>query len=310
MEEGHVIPAAIRELLDKRSTFQEWLRKLDELGDEFRPEVAEKVRGDYAGRLSDVETELGTHRAELETALADRLQSVDRVTAEHDARSAELEETRLRHVVGEFDDDEWESRRSEHQGRIDELEERLASQRSAVESLQAVLGELTGAAAAPLAPAATPVAGESLADADDDRFLASDEEMEQAVEDDAEAVEDEEAPALVADLAGGAEERAIPHAPDWEEAAGPEPVEAEEVASQLAELEVVEDEAVDSEPPASAEDKSAPDVAEPVEFMDELEFLESLSLDDADHFDAVSAMLDEDEGDSKAGDSKRETEGS
>ena len=36
---------------------------------------------------------------------------------------------------------------------------------------------------------------------------------------------------------------------------------------------------------------------EPAEFMDELEFLESLSLDDAENFDAVSAMLDEEEGD-------------
>ncbi|MCL7972805.1 MAG: hypothetical protein M8866_12070, partial [marine benthic group bacterium] len=49
--------------------------------------------------------------------------------------------------------------------------------------------------------------------------------------------------------------------------------------------------------------------AEPDEFMDELEFLESLSLDDADSFDAVSAMLDEDEsGSGEEADSKRKSE--
>ena len=50
------------------------------------------------------------------------------------------------------------------------------------------------------------------------------------------------------------------------------------------------------------------DEADSGDFMDELEFLESLSLDDADNFDAVSAMLDEDEGESGAdAGSKRET---
>ena len=114
MDVGHVIPEAIRELLEQRGTYQGWLTRLDELGNEFRPEVAEKVRGDYAGRLATVETELEGHRTELETALANRAAAVDEVAGEHDARSAELEETQLRHVVGEFDDEEWERRRAEY----------------------------------------------------------------------------------------------------------------------------------------------------------------------------------------------------
>jgi hypothetical protein len=48
--------------------------------------------------------------------------------------------------------------------------------------------------------------------------------------------------------------------------------------------------------------------AEPEEFMDELEFLESLSLDDADSFDAVSAMLDEDKDSEGDGESRDKTE--
>ena len=51
-------------------------------------------------------------------------------------------------MVGEFDDAEWERRRSEHQVQIDELEAELTAQRSAVDSLQTVLSELTGEAAA------------------------------------------------------------------------------------------------------------------------------------------------------------------
>ena len=146
MDVGHVIPEAIRELLDKRGTFQGWLKRLDELGSDFRPEVASKVRSDYASRLGEVESELEGHRAELETALADRAGAVEKVAAEHDARSAELEETQLRHVVGEFDDAEWERRRAEHQVQIDEFEAELTAQRSAVDSLQTVLSELAGQA--------------------------------------------------------------------------------------------------------------------------------------------------------------------
>jgi hypothetical protein len=303
MDGEHVIPEAIRALLEKRSTFQEWLGRLDELGDEFRPEVTQKVRSDYAARLADVEGELEGHRAELEAALTDRAAAVDKVAREHDARSAELEETQLRHVVGEFDDDEWEARRGEHQVELDRLEADLTEQRSAVESLQTVLGELTGGVAGGrralhVEPAATmpddlPIGG----DVSPEPGTAVEEEAEEV-----ETLESVEPPSWMtqpfADRAVEAEEhRAI------------------EVASELLELEsevdesaaVEEDLELEVEPEAaetpeaeatgvsSAGDEEPVEVEEPGEFMDELEFLESLSLDDADSFDAVSAMLDEDE---------------
>jgi hypothetical protein len=308
MDVGHVIPEAIRELLEKRGTFQEWLARLDELGNEFRPEVADKVRSDYASRLGEVETELEGHRAELETALADRTGAVEKVAAEHDSRSAELEETQLRHVVGEFDDEEWERRRAKHQVQIDELEADLTAQRSAVDSLQTVLSELTGQAAVI-----------SFSDAI---------EAEAPILDEA-AVAEEEPPEADAEpmtaswmaqtLAGDELPEAEP-AEVVDDVVRAELVEADVVARDFADAELVEAEVVgaDSEPEEGAA-AELPDeveaVAEPVldqdepgDFIDELEFLESLSLDDADNFDAVSAMLDEDDGDSGAdGESKRET---
>ena len=77
MDEGHVIPEEIRGLLERRTTFQEWLSKLGELGNEFRPEVADKVRGDYENRLREVEGELEGHRSELEAALNGRRAAVE-----------------------------------------------------------------------------------------------------------------------------------------------------------------------------------------------------------------------------------------
>jgi len=86
---------------------------------------------------------------------------------------------------------------------------------------------------------------------------------------------------------------------------GPADAPAEEPAGTATEAaDTGTDEASESEaaphdkqaPSAVAAEETAPapeDVAG--DYLDELEFLESLSLEEAERFDAVSAMLDEDE---------------
>jgi len=310
MDGGQVIPDAIRELLEKRATYQDWLSRLDELGGEFRPEVATKVRTDYAGRLAAVEGELEGHRAELESALADRTATVEELASQHDARSAELEETQLRHVVGEFDDAEWDRRRVEHQSGIDEIEVRLNEQRAAVGSLQKVLSELTGAAAAgagavaefvdaePPIPVELAESVEAWTGAEADESV----EPDTAAEDEsgtrsADGTVEDEAPWMTQPFD---EENVVE--PAVEEFAVDDVVETPESEA----VQQVEAEAV--EPAEEMAEPAEPD--EPAEFMDELEFLESLSLDDTESFDAVSAMLDEEEGGSETdGETGRKTEG-
>jgi len=258
-----VIPEAIQGLLEKRRTFQGWLSRLDELGSEFRPAVAEKVRTDYAGRLAEVETELEGHRSELEAVLAERTEAAENVAEQHDARSAELEETQLRHAVGEFDDEEWERRRAEHQAGIDEIEAELTTQRSAVEALETVLAELAGT-------------GPGLAEV-------------VSVAPEAEAVEDQEA---------AGDETPAAESGDRADAWMTRPLDESEAEDAVEDVAAAEpaDTTEAEEPEAAESEAEAPlDQGEPEEeFIDELEFLESLSLDDAENFDAVSAMLDED----------------
>jgi len=291
MDAGHVIPEAIQALLEKRTTFQDWLSRLDELGSDFRPEVAEKVRSDYEGRLTEVEGELEGHRAELESALAERSQTADRIAGQHDAHRSELEETELRHAVGEFDEDEWERRRSEHQSEIDDLEADLTAHRSAVESLQTVLGELTGAATVAAPVELEPPIVEELAAAVD--------EAPEAVE----VVEAEEESAWMSQPFEDGEPGT-----EQEEAVEEESADAEFAEAKVAEADTELAEETDV---AERESEAEPilDEAEPGEFKDELEFLESLSLDDADNFDAVSALLDDDDAESGADEgSQRKTE--
>ncbi|NNK47605.1 MAG: hypothetical protein HKP01_01890, partial [Gemmatimonadetes bacterium] len=123
-------------------------------------------------------------------------------------------------------------------------------------------------------------AAEESGDVEDSLAQALDDEGSQ--ESAAEA--DDVAKAVLVDPAH--EEATIAHA-DW--------VEAEVVGDETSEdLDVVE---------------PAPEAAASDEFMDELEFLESLSLDDAENFDAVSAMLDEEDAESGTEeDSKRKSE--
>jgi hypothetical protein len=320
MDVGHVIPEAIRELLEKRSTFQGWLDRLDDLGSDFRPEVAEKVRNDYSGRLAEVETKLEGHRTELETALADRSGAVAKVADEHDARSAELEETQLRHAVGEFDDDEWERRRSEHQVGIDELDAELTAQRKAVDSLQTVLGELTGAAA--VIAMSEEVDAEPVEEATPEEDPVDGEGAEEAIEEveagEGDASEDQEQEAESAEQHVAWMTQPL-DGPDvvLGELVEPEVVESLYADAEFVDAVVVETEAEGAEIPdvegdeEEPEEKTEPEIdeGEPEEFMDELEFLESLSLDDADKFDAVSAMLDDEDGESDAdGKSKEKTE--
>lgn len=73
--------------------------------------------------------------------------------------------------------------------------------------------------------------------------------------------------------------------------------EAEASEAAVASAEAADDPARAGDPSADAADASGEAVDDAAaDYLDELEFLESLSLDETDRFDAVSAMLDEEKG--------------
>jgi hypothetical protein len=335
MDEGHVIPEDIRGLLERRTTFQEWLSRLGELGSEFRPEVADKVRGDYQSRLREVEAELEGHRSELESALGGRRAAVEEAAARHDARAAEMEECELRYRVGEYGDEEWEHLRGEHQSVLDELDSELTTQRSAVGALEAVLGELVGSAGAATEP--TDATGGEALEAHDTVLVepavdvpgepgeyglpAEIDEPEpwmsapfdaDVADSEAEPGEAEEpepdghatglsvADDVPAGLLETGEVAALTTGDRDPEEKAEEPSEEAAATSGEAESDAEEAEAPGEEPDSPGDEGESPveqlPEGETAEFMDELEFLESLSLDDAESFDAVSAMLEDEEG--------------
>ncbi|MGD8495285.1 MAG: hypothetical protein PVF05_03785 [Gemmatimonadales bacterium] len=299
-----VVPAEIRELLEQRGTYREWLRRLDEVGSQYRNDVAERVRADYRARLDGVGEELEKHRHELVSTLDGRRGRLDELSEAFERRSAELEEAELRFQVGEYDDAIWDEKRAELTEGLEEIEADLNDQRSAVEELERVLAELSSGGAGRPAPreaaasaakveavAATgPAMAEATAEAADAEKEdagesgeapreepAAPERPESSVEEEAEEQEAEPI-AASGDMEPAETEDAGADATAAAEASGPEPRPSE-------------DDAVE---PARDEDEAVGGDADE-DYMDELEFLESLSLDDPDSFDAVSRMLEDEE---------------
>lgn len=287
METSSVVPEGVRELLEQRSTYRRWLERLDEVGEEYRPAVAERVRSDYEDRLAGVAQELEGHRHELESSTERRRERLDELSNAFEARSAELEEAELRFQVGEFDDDAWEEKRTELTEGLEDIEAELSEARGAVDELEEILAELgedAGATPArtaggqrsavasskarpPLQALDGGLAEESAATAPPDTSVA--ESMQTEAKEESEA-EDE--------IESASESGPASTDGDGNESVGEESVTV--AASAPAEAE-------------SASEESAEGEAD--EYRDELEFLESLSLDDPDSFDAVSRMLEDEE---------------
>jgi hypothetical protein len=240
---GGAVSVEMRSLLERRSTLQDWLTNLDNLGSRYRPAVTERVRDDYQARLGDVASELEGHRGAVESSLADRRRVEHECDQRLDSKSAEIEESELRFQIGEFDESTWVSRRDEHASKLESIQAELDVAAAAVQEMETVLAELDGTSGA------------------------------------ATLREPEPKPELKPELV---------QQPD--PAAEPEPK---------------PDPVVDAEPVIElvTDAESTPKVEPNDDFLDELRFLESLSLDDTDSFDAVSRMLEDEEttGDKNSG---------
>jgi hypothetical protein len=267
------IPEQISQLLERRSTFRGWLDQLESRAGDVRPEVYERVRSDYRERLSMVEDELAGHRESLERSLAECRERVSSLEREREEEAAALEEAELRHAVGEYPDEEWEGLRDERQNAVHELEGRLDEEQGAVGRFEEVLEELGAASSA--------------------------EPAEEERAPDAGAVLD--AAALARDFGGEEEEQSAAEPGEHSEAAKEADKDRRDVLAFLGTGTASEASAAEErdEPKQDAHGED-----EEESFEDELDFLESLSLEDPSSLDTLSLVLDEgedEEGEEEAG---------
>ena len=296
-----VVPPEVRELIEESQKIQGWVDRLAEHESEARPEVYRRVLSDYQGRLGKVTGRLVKHRADLVSNLQGHEADVASLKAERDTHSAELEEVRLRHVVGEYSDEDWEERRGGIEGSIGRLDERLAVEEEAVAELSEIISSIAegGTPAVDEGPPAATAAERAPAPAgavsrDAPAAAAGRAESEEAVT--AKAAKGREAAAAATATPAPAEgvKARAPKKSDApkETTSAPRPAPASKEAAGKGAAPPAE--------PAAATGREDDDAGD---YLDELEFLESLSLDEAERFDAVSAMLDEDE----SGNGKKES---
>jgi hypothetical protein len=263
-----VIPVEVTELIDESQTIQGWIDKLAELQDETTPAVYERVHTDYRVRLSAVTSRLSEHRADLSQALEERRIGADALRTERDERAAELEEAKLRFSVGEYSSEDWDEQRGSIESQLQSLKDRLTAEDKGLEELETILAIIPDGEASAEAP-------ETLA-ASWQAQLEPDESPVDEVEADA-------LPVAEPDTADAGLEITEPE-PD----ADGGPVAESEAAAEPSK-ETTTDSPTDESSGGSGADGDG-------EYLDELEFLESLSLAESDRFDAVSAMLEEEEG--------------
>lgn len=102
----------IDDLLGERSQFELWLGRLDENTELASEQVRERIRGDYQTRLEAVVQELSTHGDAIAEQLAEHRNSQADLTVKEAAVEDELAEAEVRHAVGEYEDDAWETLKS------------------------------------------------------------------------------------------------------------------------------------------------------------------------------------------------------
>ncbi len=123
---GKTSEKTIEGLLAERTQFQLWLSRLDDNSDLASEGVREKIRGDYQVRLEGVLNELRSHEEGIAEQLADHRVSQADLTAQESTAKDELAEAEVRHAVGEFEDDEWETLKSGSEEQLEKIQDQLA----------------------------------------------------------------------------------------------------------------------------------------------------------------------------------------
>ncbi|HEX6751709.1 MAG TPA: hypothetical protein VF092_30730 [Longimicrobium sp.] len=225
----------VHDLVAQREQLRAWIAKLDEVQTGAPSRVAERVRADYQDRLRRVTEELASHAEEVQRSLEEMRGELQQAEERRAQAVDALEETRLRHLIGELDEPAWDQQRAPLEQDVSAADENVARTRGEVERLSVLSAEIGGGASAEAAEAVEPEPEPA------DDFAADEEEAEPlpvfayAPEDEdtggepAPPAAEEEAPAF------GDEPQAAAASPPEEQDAGP--ISGEELAAWISEVE-------------------------------------------------------------------------
>ena len=139
---------SIEALLQQRAQFEQWLAKLDSTADKAPQAVRQKVRADYELRLRGVIERLRSHAATIADELHRHQSTRGDLDAQRRHAEEELAEAEVRHVVGEFGEDEWGRISEESDSRLRGLREQLKTVGNEIARLAEVQALITAPARA------------------------------------------------------------------------------------------------------------------------------------------------------------------
>jgi hypothetical protein len=133
----------VHELVRQRDQLRGWIAKLEEVtGAPSR--VTERVRADYEDRLRRVTGDLSAHGEEIRRGLDEQREQLAAAEERRVQAADALEETRLRHLIGELDEGAWNQAREPLEEEAAAADEAVAQARAEVERLSTLSTEIAG----------------------------------------------------------------------------------------------------------------------------------------------------------------------
>jgi hypothetical protein len=148
--------AALERLLEERRQYEAWITRLSGAEDSTPENVRAKVLADYQARLQAVLQELKAH-AEGARQTIDQKQRYRAELERKEAAAAEkLQETELRHAVGEYDEAQWSSVHKDALATLLAVREELRAVDADLDRLGELENLVRGRGPAPAAPPTKP----------------------------------------------------------------------------------------------------------------------------------------------------------
>ncbi|MDQ7798496.1 MAG: zinc finger Ran-binding domain-containing protein [Candidatus Edwardsbacteria bacterium] len=150
---------SIEELQRLTEVFNKRIRLLDEKKAATKPEIFQKVRGEYEAKLLELQVLLEEKGAGMQEALDAALAEQAGLLAREKEIRTEMEELELRAAIGEVEDADYARKSEAHNSETEAIVAKLQELTEKIDNYQALVGGKTAQPAAPVAslpPAAPP----------------------------------------------------------------------------------------------------------------------------------------------------------
>lgn len=115
----------VETLLATRQQLADWLDKLEAAGNKTPPSVRDRVRSDYQGRLGQVVEQIRGHSDVISSTLQGLRTQAEEFEELRNEEQETLAEAELRHLVGEYTDEEWARVEKDCSGKIRGMDEEI-----------------------------------------------------------------------------------------------------------------------------------------------------------------------------------------